>query len=229
MALHLAIQSLSRRECDRALVGGVNAICSPTTNILTCKLKALSPSGHSRAFDAAADGYLRGEGCGVLTLRRLADAQRDGDQVLGIIRGSAIGHNGAGSGLTVPNPKAQEDVICKALQRAGLTAKEVDYLEAHGTGTSLGDPIEVNAAAAAYCQQRTSDDPLLIGSVKTNIGHLEAAAGMAGLIKVLLSLQKGSIPGQMNFETPNPHIACCLLYTSPSPRDATLSRMPSSA
>ncbi|MDB2687671.1 type I polyketide synthase, partial [Mariniblastus sp.] len=155
----------------------------------------------------AADGYLRGEGCGVVTLRRLADAERDGDKILGIIRSSAIGHNGAGSGLTVPNPKAQEDVIRKALDRAGLEPTDVDYLEAHGTGTSLGDPIEVNAAAAAYCGQRQSDDPLLIGSVKTNIGHLEAAAGMAGLIKVLLSLQNGSIPGQMNFETPNPHIA----------------------
>ena len=205
--MHLAIQSLARRDCDRALVGGVNAICSPTTNILTCKLKALSPSGHSRAFDAAADGYLRGEGCGVVTLRRLSDAQRDGDKILGIIRASAIGHNGAGSGLTVPNPKAQEEVIRKALDRAGLESNDVDYLEAHGTGTSLGDPIEVNAAAAAYCGQRQSDDPLLIGSVKTNIGHLEAAAGMAGLIKVLLSLKNGSIPGQMNFETPNPHIA----------------------
>ena len=154
--MHLAIQSLARRDCDRALVGGVNAICSPTTNILTCKLKALSPSGHSRAFDAAADGYLRGEGCGVVTLRRLSDAQRDGDKILGIIRASAIGHNGAGSGLTVPNPKAQEEVIRKALDRAGLESNDVDYLEAHGTGTSLGDPIEVNAAAAAYCGQRQS-------------------------------------------------------------------------
>ncbi|MEM8736027.1 MAG: beta-ketoacyl synthase N-terminal-like domain-containing protein, partial [Planctomycetota bacterium] len=207
VALHLAIASLTRGDCNRALIGGVNAICSPTTNILTCKLKALSPQGHSRAFDADADGYLRGEGCGVVALRRLSDAKRDGDHILGIIRGSAIGHNGSGSGLTVPNPKAQEDVIRKALQRAGFAANEVDYLEAHGTGTSLGDPIEVNAAAAAYCSDRGKDDPLLIGSVKTNIGHLEAAAGMAGLIKVLLSLQKGSIPGQMNFETPNPHIS----------------------
>ena len=206
VALHLAIQSLQRRDCDRALAGGVNAICSPTTNILTCKLKALSPSGHSRAFDAAADGYLRGEGCGVVTLKRLADAKQDGDSILGIIRGSAVGHNGGGAGLTVPNPKAQEQVIREALQRSGLDANEIDYLEAHGTGTELGDPIEVNAASAAYCETRTQNNPLLIGSVKTNIGHLEAAAGMAGLIKVLLAIQKGSIPGQMNFETPNPHI-----------------------
>ena len=206
VALHLAIQSLQRRDCDRALVGGVNAICSPTTNILTCKLKALSPSGHSRAFDAAADGYLRGEGCGVVTLRRLSDAEADGDSILGVIRGSSVGHNGGGSGLTVPNPKAQEQVIREAIAQSGVSPNDIDYLEAHGTGTELGDPIEVNAASAAYCADRDHDNPLLIGSVKTNIGHLEAAAGMAGLIKVLLSIQNGTIPGQMNFETPNPHI-----------------------
>ena len=120
VALHLAIQCLQRRDCDRALVGGVNAIVSPTTNILTCKLKALSPTGQSRAFDAGADGYLRGEGCGVVTLRRLSDAKNDGDTVLGVIRGSAIGHNGFSSGLTAPNPKAQEKVIRQALERANI-------------------------------------------------------------------------------------------------------------
>ena len=206
VALHLAIQSLQRRDCDRALVGGVNAICSPTTNILTCKLKALSPSGQSRAFDAAADGYLRGEGCGVVTLRRLNDAEKDGDQILGVIRGSAVGHNGSGGGLTVPNPKAQEMVIRQALKNAGVRPEEVAYLEAHGTGTELGDPIELQAAAAALGANRSPDNPVLVGSVKTNIGHLEAAAGIAGLIKVLLSMQKGAIPGQLNFENPNPHI-----------------------
>ncbi|MEM9352733.1 MAG: SDR family NAD(P)-dependent oxidoreductase [Planctomycetota bacterium] len=206
VALHLACQSLLRGECDRALAGGVNAIVSPTTNILTCKLKALSPHGHSRAFDAAADGYLRGEGCGVVTLRRLADAQRDGDPIVGVIRGSAVGHNGFSSGLTAPNPKAQEAVIREALSRAGVAATDVAYLEAHGTGTELGDPIEVQAAGAALAGGRDAKNPLLIGSVKTNIGHLEAAAGMAGLIKTLLSLEKGSIPPQLNFETPNPHI-----------------------
>jgi len=120
VALHLACQSLARLDCDRALVGGVNAIVSPTTNILTCKLKALSVQGHSRAFDAKADGYLRGEGCGVVTLRRLSDALQDGDNILGIIRGSAVGHNGQGSGLTVPNTKAQEAVIRQAVERAGI-------------------------------------------------------------------------------------------------------------
>ena len=206
VALHLAIQSLQRRDCDRALVGGVNAICSPTTNILTCKLKALSPNGHSRAFDAAADGYLRGEGCGIVTLRRLSDAQADGDPILGIIRGSAVGHNGFSSGLTAPNPKAQEKVIRLALEQAKISPEEVSYLEAHGTGTELGDPIEMNAASTALAGSRDASNPLLVGSVKTNIGHLEAAAGMAGLIKVLLAMQNDCIPGQLNFETPNPHI-----------------------
>ena len=206
VALHLACLSLQQRDCDRAFVGGVNAICSPTTNILTCKLKALSPTGQSRAFDAAADGYLRGEGCGVITLRRLADAQRDGDTVIGVIKGSAIGHNGSGGGLTVPNPKAQEQVIREALSRAKLLPEEISYLEAHGTGTELGDPIELQAAASALAADRRGTGPLLVGSVKTNIGHLEAAAGMAGIIKVLLALQNDCIPGQLNFETPNPHI-----------------------
>ena len=161
VALHLAINSLLNRDCDRALVGGVNAICSPTTNILTCKLKALSPNGHSRAFDAAADGYLRGEGCGVLTLRRLSDAEASHDPILGVIRGSAVGHNGASSGLTVPNPKAQERVIRQALRRAKIDATQVAYLEAHGTGTELGDPIEMQAATAALtpCLLYTSPSP----------------------------------------------------------------------
>lgn len=206
VALHLAIQSLQRRDCDRALVGGVNAIASPTTNILTCKLKALSPTGQSRAFDAGADGYLRGEGCGVITLRRLADARAEGDPIIGIVRGSAVGHNGFSSGLTAPNPKAQEQVIRQALQRAGIAPNDVAYLEAHGTGTELGDPIEMQAAAAALATDRSFENPLLVGSVKTNIGHLEAAAGMAGLIKVLLAFEHHQIPGQLNFETPNPHI-----------------------
>lgn len=206
VALHLACQSLQGGECDRALVGGVNAIVSPTTNILTCKLKALSPAGHSRAFDAQADGYLRGEGCGVIALRRLADAERDGDPILAVIRGSAIGHNGFSSGLTAPNPKAQTRVIQQALARAGVDPADIAYLEAHGTGTELGDPIEMQAAAAALCSGRPADRPLLVGSVKTNIGHLEAAAGIAGLIKVVLSFERGTLPGQLNFEKPNPHI-----------------------
>ena len=138
VALHLACQSLYRRECDRALVGGVNVMASPKTTVLTCKLKALSPGGNSRAFDARADGYVRGEGCGVVTLRRLSDAQRDGDPILAVIRGSAITHNGSSSGLTAPNPEAQERVIRDCLRHAGIEPSSVDYLEAHGTGTELG-------------------------------------------------------------------------------------------
>ena len=163
VALHLACQSLQRHDCDHALVGGVNAICSPTTNILTCKLKALSPTGQSRAFDAAADGYLRGEGCGVVGVRRLSDAQRDGDPILAVIRGSSVGHNGASSGLTAPNPHAQQQVIRQALERAQVDPAEIAYLEAHGTGTELGDPIEMRAAAAALGLDRERDDPLLLG------------------------------------------------------------------
>ncbi|MDF1744080.1 MAG: SDR family NAD(P)-dependent oxidoreductase [Gimesia sp.] len=206
VALHLACHSLTRKECDQAMAGGVNVIASPTTNILTCKLKALSPTGQSRAFDAGANGYVRGEGCGVVTLKRLCDAERDGDPILAVIRGSAIGHNGYGSGLTVPNPRAQERVIREALRRAEINPHDVAYLEAHGTGTELGDPIEMQAAVAALAKGRGEENRLLVGSVKTNIGHLEAAAGMAGLIKVLLAMQHQTIPPQLNFEQPNPHI-----------------------
>lgn len=206
VALHLACLSLTRNECDQALAGGVNVITSPTTNILTCKLKALSPTGQSRAFDAGANGYVRGEGCGVVTLKRLHDAERDGDPILAVIRGSAIGHNGFSSGLTVPNPRAQERVIREALRRAEINPHDVAYLEAHGTGTELGDPLEMQAAVAALAKGRSEENRLLVGSVKTNIGHLEAAAGMAGLIKVLLAMQNQMIPPQLNFEQPNPHI-----------------------
>lgn len=206
VALHLACQSLRQKECGRALVGGVNVMVSPKTTVMTCKLQALSPHGHSRAFDATADGYLRGEGCGVIALRRLSDAQKDGDNVLAVIRGSAVTHNGFSSGLTAPNPESQKLVIRKALENAGRTAHEIDYLEAHGTGTELGDPIEMNAAASVLAAGREKSAPLLVGSVKTNLGHLEAAAGIAGVIKTVLAIQKNQIPAHLHFETPNPHI-----------------------
>lgn len=207
VALHLACQSLRQGECDRALVGGVNAMVSPKTTIMTCKLHALSPSGHSRAFDASADGYLRGEGCGVIAIRRLSDAERDGDPILAVIRGSAITHNGSSSGLTAPNPDSQQKVIRRALAQAKVLPSEIGYLEAHGTGTELGDPIEMNAAATVLGEGRNPSDPLLVGSVKTNLGHLEAAAGIAGIIKTVLSFQHGIIPRHLHFVTPNPHIA----------------------
>ena len=166
----------------------------------------LAPDGRCKTFDAAADGYVRGEGCGILVLKRLGDAERDGDRILGVLLGSAVNQDGASAGLTVPNGPAQERVIRAALERAGVEASTVDYLEAHGTGTELGDPIEVQAAAAVYGEGRDADRPLLIGSVKTNIGHLESAAGVAGVIKVLLAMREGMIPKHLHFERPNPRL-----------------------
>ena len=166
----------------------------------------LSSTGQCRAFDAAADGYVRGEGCGIVVLKRLADAEADGDPIWAVVRGTAVNHNGASAGLTVPNGPAQEAVIEDALSRAGIAPAEVDYLEAHGTASALGDPIEVQAAAAVYGEGRDPARPLLMGTVKTNIGHLEAAAGVAGIIKVVLAMRRGVIPKHLHFEAPNPHL-----------------------
>ena len=166
----------------------------------------LSPVGRCKTFDASADGYVRSEGCGILVLKRLSDAVRDGDRVCAVIPGSAVNQDGASSGLTVPNGGAQQRLIGAALARAGLAGGDVDYLEAHGTGTPLGDPIEVQAAAAAYGASRDADRPLLMGSVKSNIGHLESASGAAGLIKVVLSLQHEMLPKSLHFDNPSPHI-----------------------
>ena len=166
----------------------------------------LAPDGRCKTFDAAADGYVRGEGCGVIVIKRLEDAIRDGDRIRAVIRGSAINQDGASGGLTVPNGVAQQRVIAEALKRAGLEPSDVGYLEAHGTGTSLGDPIEVQAAGAVLGAGRDAGQPLLIGSVKTNIGHLEAAAGIAGVIKVILSLEHELLPKHLHFQNPSPHI-----------------------
>ena len=166
----------------------------------------LSGSGRCRPFDAAADGFVRGEGCGMLVLKRLADAQADGDRIWAVLRGSAVNHSGASAGLTVPNGPAQERVIEEALSRAGVAPAEVDYLEAHGTGSEMGDPIEVRAAAAVYGRERDPDRPLLIGSIKPNIGHLESAAGVTSLIKVVLAMREMVIPPQPDFRNPSPLI-----------------------
>lgn len=166
----------------------------------------LSPDGRCKAFDARADGYVRGEGCGVVVLKRLSDAVADGYAVLAVIRGSAVNQDGRSSGLTAPNGTAQEALLRQALINAGLQAEEIDYVEAHGTGTSLGDPIEAHALAAVAGRGRTAEHPLVIGSVKTNIGHLEAAAGVAGLIKTVLALEHELIPAHLHFEALNPHI-----------------------
>ncbi len=205
VAVHQAVQALHSGDCDLALAGGVNVLLSPVTVIAASRARMLSPVGRCKTFDASADGYVRSEGCGILVLKRLSDAERDGDRVLAVIPGSAVNQDGASSGLTVPNGGAQQRLIGSVLARAGLVGGDVDYLEAHGTGTPLGDPIEVQAAAAAYGGSRDADRPLLMGSVKSNIGHTESASGAAGLIKVVLSLQNGVLPQSLHFDNPSPH------------------------
>jgi acyl transferase domain-containing protein len=208
VASHLACQSLRLRECNLAVVGGVHLMLSPAGSLFLSRARALAPDGRCKTFDARADGYVRGEGCGVVVLKRLSDAVADNDRILALIRGSAINHDGPSSGFTVPNAQAQQTVIKAALAAGGVEPREVSYVEVHGTGTALGDPIELRSLAAALGRAagRAVDTPLAIGAVKTNIGHLEPAAGIAGLIKVILALQKGKIPAHLHFEQVNPHI-----------------------
>ncbi|BAZ20881.1 beta-ketoacyl synthase [Kalymmatonema gypsitolerans NIES-4073] len=206
VAIHQACQSLRTGECDLALAGGVHLILSPEVTIFLSKTQALSPDGRCHTFDAAANGFARGEGCGVLVLKRLSDAVANRDNILAIIRGSAVNHDGRSSGLTVPNGSAQQALIRTSLANAKVDPASVNYVEVHGTGTSLGDPIEVTALGAVLCEGRSPENPLIIGSVKTNIGHLEAAAGVAGLIKVMHSLQHKEIPPHLHFQQPNPNI-----------------------
>ncbi len=205
VAFHLACQSLSNGECELALTSGVNLILSPDMSLAFAKAGMLSPDGRSKGFDASANGYVRGEGCGVVVLKRLSDAIRDDDHVLAVVRGSAINQDGASSGLTVPNGSSQEAVIRKALSSAGLEAQDVTYIEAHGSGTPVGDPIEGQALQAVYGEGRTT--PWVIGSVKTNIGHLEAAAGIAGIIKATLALHHAHIPPHLHFSKLHPKLA----------------------
>jgi acyl transferase domain-containing protein len=167
---------------------------SPTITINCCQAKMLSPDGHCKTFDAKADGYARGEGAGLVILKRLSDAIKAGDTILAVIKASSINQDGASSGLTVPNGEAQKALIRGALAKADLQPHHINYIEAHGTGTSLGDPIEVRALGEVLGHNRTAENPLIIGSAKTNIGHLEAAAGIAGVIKLVLALQHEEIP-----------------------------------
>ena len=204
VATHQAVAGLQRGDADLALAGGVNVILSGRLLEFRANAGMLSPDGQCKAFDASANGYVRGEGCGILVLKRLADAQADGDRIWGVIRGTALNQDGASPGLTVPNGAAQERVIRAALRRAGVRPSDIDYLEAHGTGTEVGDPIEIDATGAVYGRGRSADRPLLIGSVKTNIGHLESAAGAAGLIKTVLAMNRRVIPRHLHFRNPNP-------------------------
>ncbi|HEX9784372.1 MAG TPA: polyketide synthase, partial [Opitutaceae bacterium] len=207
VAVHLACQSLRSRECDLALSGGVNLMLAPYMMIVECTTRMLAPDGRCKTFDAAANGFGRGEGGGVVVLKRLCDAQADGDSIIAVIRGSAVNHDGRSSGLAVPNGLAQEAVIRDALKDSRVEPADIDYVEAHGTGTNLGDPIEIGALQAVFGRGRTADSPLLVGSVKTNLGHLEWAAGIAGLIKTAAALQHSEIPPHINLTTLNPHIA----------------------
>jgi myxalamid-type polyketide synthase MxaC len=204
VTLHLACQSLRAKESNLALAGGVQLLLLPETTIMLCDSSALAPDGRCKTFDASANGYVRGEGCGMVVLKRLSDALADGDAILGLIRGSAVNHGGPSSGLTVPNGLAQQEVVRQALENARVQPAEISYVEAHGTGTALGDPIELRALGAVLNQGR--EQPLIVGSVKTNIGHLEAAAGIAGFIKVVLALRHEEIPPHLHFQEPNPQV-----------------------
>jgi acyl transferase domain-containing protein/NADPH:quinone reductase-like Zn-dependent oxidoreductase/NAD(P)-dependent dehydrogenase (short-subunit alcohol dehydrogenase family)/acyl carrier protein len=206
VAIHLACQSLRSGESEMALAGGVNLMLVPETTMGFTKLGAMSPDGRCRAFDARGNGYVRSEGAGVVVLKRLTDALRDGDPIYAVVCGSAVNNDGASNGLTAPNPAAQQALLRDACRDAGISPRDVHYVEAHGTGTPLGDPIEASALGAAYGVEHDPGQPLLIGSVKTNIGHLEAAAGIAGLIKVALAMRHDKIPASLHFEKPNPHI-----------------------
>ena len=206
VAIHLACKSVRTGESDLALAAGVNLVLSPTVTRSLDAAGAMSQSGACRAFDAGADGYVRGEGCGVVVLKRLSEALRDGDKVLAVVRGSAINQDGRSNGLMAPNPSAQTAVLRAACADAGVEPREVDYVEAHGTGTLLGDPIEARGLGSVYGRGRAPNSPLLIGSVKTNVGHLEAAAGVTGFIKATLAVQRGRIPANLHFDSPNPHI-----------------------
>lgn len=203
-AVHNAVQSLKSGESDVALAGGINLILSPDAFIASCRLTALSKSDRTRPFDNNADGYIRGEGCGIIVLKRFSDAVKDNDNILAVIKGSAVNHDGKSSGLTVPNGLAQEKVIKQALANARIFPYQVDYIEAHGSGTLIGDPQEVQSLSSVFSTDR--ENKLTIGSVKSNIGHLEAAAGIAGLIKTILALKHKKIPENLNFRIPNRHI-----------------------
>ena len=206
VSVHLACQSLRTGESDVALAGGVNLILTPELTITFSQARMLSPDGRCKTFDASADGYVRGEGCGVVVLKRLSDAVRDGDHILALIRGSAVNQDGRSNGLTAPNGLAQQDVIRQALAEAQVAPNQVGYIETHGTGTPLGDPIEIASLRAVLDVDR-SNSRVLIGSVKTNIGHLESAAGIAGLIKSVLALQHEAIPPHLHLKEINPYLS----------------------
>jgi len=202
VAIDLARTSLITGQADQALVGGVNLILSPQGSISLSRVNALSDDGKCKVFDESANGYGRGEGCAVLVLKRLSDAQKDGDLIRAVITGSSVNHDGRSSGLTVPNGQAQESVIKDAIAQADVDINDIAYIEAHGTGTKLGDPQELNALTNVF-KNRDANNPLPVGSIKSNIGHLEGAAGIAGVVKLILAMEKGIIPKSLHLNKPN--------------------------
>ncbi|MDX3232327.1 type I polyketide synthase [Streptomyces sp. ME19-01-6] len=206
VAVHMACQSLRSGECEIALAGGVNLNLTFDGTLSVSRFGGLSPDGRCYTFDARANGYVRGEGGGFVLLKPLARALADGDRIHGVLRGSAVNNDGGGDSLTTPSQASQEDVLRRACADAGIGPDEVQYVELHGTGTAVGDPVEAAALASVFGASRPPHAPLLVGSAKTNVGHLEGAAGITGLIKVLLALKAGRLPASLNFETPNPRI-----------------------
>lgn len=206
MAVHLGCQSLRSRECDQVLAGGVNLILSPESNIAFSATRMMAADGHCKTFDSSADGYVRSEGCAVVVLKRLKDALANNDNILAVIKGSACNHGGASGGLTIPNGAAQQNVVRAALAQANVPASAVQYVEAQGTGTPLGDTIEVRALTQVFKEGRSPQSPLYLASVKTNIGHTETASGMASLLKVVLSLQHQQLPPHLHLKSLNPEI-----------------------
>ncbi|MFH6942771.1 SDR family NAD(P)-dependent oxidoreductase [Flavobacterium sp. FlaQc-50] len=209
VAIAEAVKALKQKQCDQAVVGGIHLMCHPTKSIAYSNANMLSKDGKCHTFDIQANGYVRGEGAVVMLLKPLDKAQEDGDEILGIIKSTEVNHGGYSGGITVPNPFQQQKLITNAYKQADVPIETVSYIEAHGTGTKLGDPIEIKALKDAFEQMQHTDSVTKwcsLGSVKTNIGHLEAASGIAGLLKVLLSMQNQYLPATLNFETLNPHI-----------------------